>query len=380
MTSNPFVMLSEFGQSVWYDYIDRQLLQSGALARLIDEDGLKGVTSNPTIFEKAIQGSDVYDDALRAIARKDPGCSARDYFYILAIEDIQAAADLLHPVYEKTGWRDGMVSLEVSPDLAHDTQGSVAEARRLYDRVNRPNVMIKIPATSAGIPAIEQLISDGINVNVTLLFAIDRYVEVAGAYLRGLRRRIRNGGSLERIASVASFFVSRVDTMVDRLLQQGLGPAAGGYDERARSLLGTIAVANAKVAYQKYVEIFNGPGFADLQRAGAKSQRLLWASTGTKNPAYSDVMYVESLIGPDTINTVPPATYESFRRHGQVRLTLEENADDARDRLSAVAQLGIDLPAALRSLEEEGVDAFTRSFSGLLSTIEGKIRGMHTAA
>ena len=378
MESNPLIGLSGLGQSIWYDYIDRNLLRSGTLARMINEDGLKGVTSNPTIFEKAIEGSDIYDDALMVIARGNPSLSAREYFYTLAVQDIRAAADVLMPVYERSKRRDGMVSLEVSPDLAHDTDGSIAEARRLYALVDRPNVMIKIPATQAGIPAVEQLISEGINVNVTLLFSLDRYMDVARAYLRGLRKRMHSGGSLVGVASVASFFVSRVDSLIDQELQKRLEEAAPGARESVRALLGTIAISNAKLAYQKFLEIFAASEFVELQLAGAQTQRLLWASTGTKNPAYSDVMYIESLVGPETVNTVPPATYESFKRHGRASVSLGQGVAEAREHLEAVARLGINLPAALQKLEADGVAAFKHSFDSLLSTIEGKLRSMLT--
>jgi transaldolase len=361
--ANPLRLLNAAGQSVWYDNIQRSMLTTGMLARLIAEDDLRGITSNPTIFEKAIAGSSDYDEALRRELQRNPQQSNRDLFFTLAIEDIRAAAQALRPTWEATAGVDGMVSLEVSPDLAHDVDGTVREARELFARLAQPNVMIKVPGTVPGLHAVERLIAEGVNVNVTLLFSVERYVSVAEAYLRGLERRRAQGLPLDRVASVASFFVSRIDTALDPVLAQ-----------RRPELQGTIANANAKLAYQEYLEIFGGPHFAVLRAAGARPQRLLWASTSTKNPAYPDLLYVDNLIGPDTVNTMPPATYAAFRDHGAVAATLEQNVDDALAKLAALPELGIDLSAVTDQLEIDGVNAFIQSFENLLAAIEAKTR------
>ena len=361
---NPLRALSEFGQSVWLDYIRRTLIVSGELRRLVEEDGLRGVTSNPTIFEKAIAGSTDYDAALQAVLTTDPHADCHVLYEKLAVEDIQMAADVLRPVYDASGQADGFVSLEVSPHLAHDTDGSVVEAERLWRAVSRPNVMIKVPATPEGIPAIEALTGRGINVNVTLIFSLAQYEPVAAAYLRGLRRVSDPG----RVASVASFFVSRVDTAVDRLLERR------GTSE-ALALRGRSAIANARTAYRRFREIFDGDAFATLRTKGARPQRPLWASTGTKDPAYSDVRYVEELIGADTVNTMPPATMSAFRQHGRPRASLEAGPDDAA-LLERLAALGIDLGAIAERLQQEGLAAFAESFEKLLATIEEKRRAM----
>ncbi|HEX5513607.1 MAG TPA: transaldolase, partial [Gammaproteobacteria bacterium] len=308
MSMNPLKSLGSFGQSVWYDNIHRTMLRTGELARLVAEDGVTGVTSNPTIFEKAIIGGKAYDDAIEAAVRQHPDWDAAELFNHLAVEDIRAAADVLRPVYVATNGQDGMVSIEVSPTLAHNAAGTVAEARKLHAWVDRPNVMIKVPATVEGLTAIETLIADGINVNVTLLFAVERYAAVAEAFIRGLEQRAAAGKPVDHVASVASFFVSRVDTAVDKQLEQL---------NADRALLGKAAIANARAAYQVFLEIFDGARFRDLKAAGAQVQRLLWASTGTKNPNYSDVLYVEELIADRTVNTMPPATYDAYRDHGQ---------------------------------------------------------------
>lgn len=369
---NPLMELQNFGQSPWYDNIQRGMLRSGEMERMIREDGLKGVTSNPTIFEKAINGSKDYDDALAHLLQHDPKQSSRDLFFSLAIEDIQQAADLLRPVYDKTGGADGMISLEVSPDLAHDTSSTVAEARRLAARVNRPNLMIKVPATKAGLPAITTLIANGINVNVTLLFAVRRYEEVIEAYIAGLELAHKNGKPLDKIASVASFFVSRVDALVDKLLDEKLKTAAPEQHALIKSVQGKAAIANAKLAYQSYQRYFSTPRFEQLRKAGAHAQRLLWASTGVKNPSYSDVMYIETLIGPDTVNTIPPATYKAFKEHGQVRPTLQEHMGEARVNIDLIEHLGVNLDAVTQQLEDEGVESFASSFKTLLAAIEAK--------
>ena len=366
---NPLRRLNAAGQSVWYDNIQRAMLRSGELARLIAEDDLRGVTSNPAIFEKAITGSHDYDAALQQQRRLHPDRSSRELFYTLALEDISATADWLLPVYTVTGGVDGMVSLEVSPDLAYDTAATLREARELHARLARPNVMIKVPATEAGLPAIEQLIADGININVTLLFAISRYEQVVEAYLRGLERRLERGQPIDRIASVASFFVSRLDSLLDPLLAQ-----------QSPELQGAIAIANAKWAYERIQALFGGARFAALAAAGARPQRLLWASTSTKNPAYPDVLYVEALIGPQTVNTIPPATYAAFRDHGKVDLTLARDLDAARAQLARLAALGIDLAQVTARLEAEGVAAFAQAFEQLLGAINAKVADLAVTA
>ncbi len=359
---NPLKELEKCGQSIWLDYIRRSLMTSGELGRLIREDGLRGVTSNPTIFEKAISGSKDYDDALRLRLGEDPHADAAVLFEMLAIEDIQKAADAFRPVYESTQGADGFVSLEVSPRLAHDTEGTLAEARRLWKALDRPNVMIKVPATPEGIFAIAALIGEGINVNITLMFSLAHYEAVAQAYLRGLER----ASEPQRVASVASFFVSRVDTAVDRKLEEIGTP-------EALALRGQAAVANAKMVYRRFREIFNAESFAALRERGARVQRPLWASTGTKNPAYSDVLYVEELIGTDTVNTVPPATLDAFGDHGRVRgSTVEEGQAEAEGTLSRLAKLGIDLDVITENLQADGVGSFAASFEQLLGALEEK--------
>lgn len=360
------------GQSIWYDNIQRAMLTRGELARLINEDGLRGLTSNPTIFEKAITGSSDYDQSLQEAVHRHPGQDSEALFYALAIDDITAAADLLRPVYDASGGRDGMVSIEVSPDLAHDTAGTVAQALRLHERIARPNLMIKVPATPAGLPAIEQLIDAGISVNVTLLFSVQRYLEVIEAYLLGLESRLRRGQPINATASVASFFVSRVDSAVDTLLEQRMAGADAQQKPRLVALRGKIAVANAKRAYQEFQSRFSDERFEKLRKAGAQAQRLLWASTGTKNPAYSDVMYLEALIGPDTVNTVPPETYRAFLDHGRVAPTLAQDMDGANAMLTELAALGVDLAAVTQQLEAEGVASFAKSYHRLLDAIKEK--------
>ena len=371
---NPLRRLQDFGQSVWYDNIERKMLHSGELARLIAEDGLRGVTSNPTIFEKAIAHSDDYDDSLAKWIYAAGDHDSRSLFFNLAIEDIQGAADVLKPVYDATRGRDGYVSLEVSPDLAYDVAATVAEAERLHARVNRPNLMIKVPATKEGVVAFEELVAKGINVNVTLLFSVERYKEVVEAYLAGLETRLRQGMAIDSIASVASFFVSRVDAAVDELLQQAETSAPGAAD-----LQGRIAVANAKLAYAWYQRVFGSARFEKLKEAGASTQRLLWASTGTKNPDYSDVMYIDSLIGPDTVNTVPPATYAAFKDHGQPRSSLTEGLDDAERQFSQLNDFGVDMDAVTKKLEDEGVQSFAKSFTTLLDAISAKAEQLRSS-
>ena len=371
---NPLKDLGEHGQSVWLDYIRRSIITNGDLKRMIDEDGLSGVTSNPAIFEKAITGSSDYNDALAALAA-EKDLDAKALFERLAIEDIQMAADVMRPVYESTDRRDGYVSLEVSPDLAHDTSGTVEEARRLWKALGRENVLIKVPATQEGVPAIDQLIGDGINVNVTLLFSRDMYERVVAAYFSGLENLIENGGDASKVASVASFFISRIDSAIDAIAAQRLEDARGA-DERARlhGVLGKVAIANARLTYQLYKELFSGPRWEALEKAGARTQRLLWASTSTKNPEYRDVLYVEELIGPDTVNTIPPATYEAFREHGRLRGSLQEDIEGARATLETLERLDISLKDVTDRLLTDGVRAFSEAFSKLLKAVQGTCR------
>lgn len=366
---NPLQGLHAHGQSVWLDYIRRSLLTSGELGRLIKEDGLRGVTSNPAIFEKAITGSTDYMEILRALAPQYQ--DAKTLYEQVAIRDIQDATDVLKPVYEQTQRRDGYVSFEVSPHLAHDTQGTLEEARRLWRAVGRDNLMIKVPATPEGIPAIEQLISEGTNVNVTLLFSQDVYERVANAYIAGLGKRAAQGGDVSHVASVASFFISRIDTAIDAMLTAKLKTATDA-SERAlvRSLLGKVAIANAKLTYQRYQELFRGDAWLALAKKGAKTQRVLWASTSTKNPNYRDVMYVEELIGPDTVNTIPPATFDAFRDHGRVRASLTEGLEEAYDTMEALEQVGISMAEVTDRLLKEGVQLFAEPFDKLLAAVD----------
>ncbi|HEV3096802.1 MAG TPA: bifunctional transaldolase/phosoglucose isomerase, partial [Candidatus Dormibacteraeota bacterium] len=370
MAKNPLFELSEAGTSVWLDYIRRSLMTSGELQRMIDEDAVVGMTSNPTIFEKAIGGSSDYDDALSQLV--DGGKSDEEIMLSLIIEDIQSAADVLKPVYEKTKHKDGYVSIEVLPRVAYDTQGTIRMAHDLFGRVGRPNILVKIPATTEGLPAIEQCIADGININITLMFSVQVYQEVARAFIRGLQRRRKQGQPVD-IASVASFFVSRVDTSVDKLLEQKIAMATDPSErERLQRLLGKAAVANAKMAYQAFQRIFNEPEFSELKQAGASVQRCLWASTGTKNPHYSDVLYVEELIGPETVNTMPQQTMMAFKEHGEVRPSLLENVEGARQVLRELAAIGIDMDKVTYDLQVDGVKLFADSITKLLEEIANK--------
>jgi transaldolase len=365
---NPLKELAAQGQSIWLDYIRRSLILSGELKRMVDEDGLKGVTSNPTIFEKAIAGSADYDETLRAMLAKDPNLEVGKLYEPLAIEDIQMAADVLRSVYDATNGDDGYVSLEVSPHLAHDTEATIQEAKRLRAAVNRPNVMIKVPGTREGVPAFEQLIADGVNVNVTLMFSMAHYEAVARAYVNGLERC----ADPAKVASVASFFVSRVDTMVDRALET-LATA----QPQAKTLLGKIAIANSKMVYHRFLQIFHGEGFVALRQRGGRVQRPLWASTGTKNPGYSDVLYVEKLIGAETVNTLPPETLNAFKDHGKVPgETVRDSLDDAAASLGRLKALGINLDAITEKLQQDGVTAFATSFDQLLGALEKKRNAM----
>src|ERR1043166_9654337 len=367
---NPLKELLGQGQSVWLDYISRELIRSGELKRLVEEDGIRGATSNPTIFEKAIAGSADYDDTLRTVLSANSNADLQKLYETVVIEDIQHAADVLRPVYDESDANDGYVSLEVSPRLAHDTEGTISEARRLRAAVDRPNIMIKVPATPEGIPAIETLIADGVNVNITLMFSMAHYEAVARAYVNGLAR----AENPARIASVASFFVSRVDTVVDRALES-LGTAP------ALSLLGKIAIANSKMVYHRFLEIFQGEGFARLRQRGARVQRPLWASTGTKNPKYSDVLYVENLIGRDTVNTMPPDTLNAFKDHGKViDDAVRDSMDDAAATLGRLKAVGIDLNTIAEKLQADGVASFTKSFDDLLAALEKKRHAIASVA
>lgn len=369
--SNPLIEIMKLGQSIWYDNIRRAMLESGDLKKKIEEDDLRGVTSNPTIFEKAITGSTDYDEQMQSLI--NAGKSVPEIYEALVIEDIGRAADILRPVYDKTDGIDGYVSLEVNPRLAYDTGGTIEEADRLFHRLGRKNVMIKIPAAQEGLPAIEESIYRGVNINVTMIFSIENYEQVAEAFIRGLERRVAEGKSVDHIASVASFFVSRVDTAIDSDLEYRARHARTP-EGRAmlEGLLGKAAIANAKLAYQKFKEIFHGGRFAALKAKGAQVQRCLWASTGTKNPRYSDVLYVDNLIGPETVNTVPPATYTAIRDHGRVALTLEEGLGECRAVIAKLTELGIDLKAVTSKLQVDGLAAFVGSFDTLVESIESK--------
>lgn len=358
---NRLKALAEQGQAVWLDYIRRDVLQNGHLAGLVAEDGVSGVTSNPAIFQKAIGGSDLYDEDIRRQLESEPELEVAELYERIAVRDIQLAADILRPVYDRLGGGDGFVSLEVSPHLASDREGTLEEARRLWRRVDRPNLMIKVPATPEGVLAFEALLAEGISVNVTLMFSLAHYEAVAQAYLRGVGR----ASEPERVASVASFFVSRVDSKVDGLLDEI------GSDE-ALALRGCIGIANSKMAYQRYLEIFEGGSFETLAARGARPQRVLWASTSTKNPDYRDVLYIEELIGPATVNTVPPATVEAFRDHGRPARTLDADVAAARSQLEALAALGIDLAEVTQELQEEGLAKFAQPFDTLLATLADK--------
>ena len=363
----PLKQLADHGQSVWIDFLSRNFINDGDLAGLV-RDGVVGVTSNPTIFQSAIAEGDAYDDQIRELSATES--EPKEIFLALACDDIRAACDVLRPVWDEGNGKDGWVSLEVDPNLAHDTQGTIDEAARLHGLIDRPNLLIKIPATLEGLPAIEETIAAGIPVNVTLIFSLERHRAVAEAYVRGLRRLVDGGGDPSRLASVASFFVSRVDTEADRRLDE-----IGGHDE----LKGTLAIANAKLAYATYHEVFSGPEWEQLAAAGATPQRCLWASTSTKNPEYRDVIYVEELIGPETVNTMPRETVEAFQDHGKLADTLEQDVDGARRTFDAFAQAGIDYDDVVATLEREGVEKFAKSFRELFADLEAKRDQLVTA-
>jgi transaldolase / glucose-6-phosphate isomerase len=368
--TNPLKELLKFGQSVWLDYIRRNLLTSGELKRLIDEDGLRGMTSNPSIFEKAIAGSTDYTDFLNSLkSRTDLDAKAR--YELLAIRDIQDATDMMRGVYDSSKKKDGYVSLEVSPYLARETKGTIEEARRLWKAVSRPNVMIKVPGTAEGLPAIEQLVSEGMNINVTLLFAQEVYEKVAEAYISGLEKFAANGGDLSKVASVASFFISRIDSLVDSMVDEKLKATTDSAKQaQLKSVQGKVAIANGKLTYQKFLKIFSGPRWEALAKKGAQVQRVLWASTSTKNPHYRDVLYVEELIGPDTVNTIPPATFDAFRDHGKLRNSLTEDVDAAKDTMETLAKVGISIKEVTDKLTNDGVKLFADAFDQLLEAVE----------
>ena len=369
-TKNPLRQLLDYGQSMWLDYIRRDLFSTGKLKQLITEDGLRGMTSNPSIFEKAIADSSLYDDFLHKLASQKELSTTAIYEQI-AIRDIQDAADALRPVYEESKFRDGYVSLEVSPYLARKTQETIDEARRLWKAVKRENVMIKVPGTAEGLPAIRQLIGEGININVTLLFAQEVYVKVAEAYIAGLEDLAGRGGNLKKMASVASFFISRIDTLVDSKLEEKLKATSDAKQQALlKSLLGKVAIANGKLTYQRYQKIFSGPQWQALAAKGAQTQRVLWASTSTKNPNYRDVMYVEELIGPDTVDTMPPATIDAFRDHGKVRNSLTDDVTGAAKVMDDLARAGVSMKEVTDKLTQDGVKLFADAFEKLLAAVE----------
>lgn len=352
--------IHDHGQSIWLDFFDRELMNSGKLQKLIDEDGLSGITSNPSIFEKAIKGSSDYDEDIKKLSQQDK--SNEEIFFGFATEDIRRAADILKPVFDEAKGTDGFVSIEVSPLLANDTEGTVNQARELWKTVDRKNVMIKIPGTKEGLAAIRQCISEGININITLLFGIPRYLEVTDAYLSGIEDRLKNNGSIDHIESVASFFLSRIDVMLDPVLKE----------KKLDDLVGEVAIASAKVAYEKYKDVFFGERFKKLEKLGAKKQKVLWASTSTKDPSFSDVKYVEALIGPNTINTLPLETIDDFRDHGKVQDHLENNLMHSKMVLQKLKENDIDIDEVTQKLEEEGIQKFNKSYETLLKAIESK--------
>jgi transaldolase / glucose-6-phosphate isomerase len=374
--TNPLKGLLEYGQSPWMDYIRRDLLTGGGLKKMIDEDGLRGMTSNPAIFEKAIVGSSLYSDILQSPEAKS--LDAKSLYERIAIRDVQDACDIFKPVYQATRRRDGYVSLEVSPYLAHETKATMDEARRLWKAVGRENLMVKVPATPEGIPAIRQLLEDGLNINITLLFAQSAYEQVAEAFLAALEARVLKKLDISHCASVASFFVSRIDTLVDSKVEEQLKAATGSKRELLSSIEGKIAIANAKLTYKKYQELFGNPRWKALAAKGAQTQRLLWASTSTKNPKYRDVLYVEELIGADTVDTIPPATFDAFREHGKLRPSLTEDVPGAAKTMDNLEKAGISMKEVTHKLLEDGVKLFADAFKTLLDAT-GKSAGVHKA-
>ena len=372
MNKNPLIGLKELGQSVWLDNLSRKLINSGELRRLIDEEGLSGITSNPTIFQKAISGSQDYDASLQGMIDKGIK-NEKELFLGLAFEDVSKAADMLWPTYQSTNGLDGFVSIEVSPDLAYGTDATISEARRLFSTIGKKNILVKVPATKEGLPAIEQLISEGVNINVTLLFSIGRYEEVIEAYLRGIEKRASKGQPINEIASVASFFVSRVDTLTDKVLETRLSSATSKAEkDKIVSFFGKAAVANAKIAYKKYRGIFSDKRFLTIKEKGGHIQRILWGSTGTKNPTYNDIKYVEELIAPDSINTLPETTIKAFKDHGQARITISDHLEEAERLFPELKSIGIDINEVTEQLEKEGVQLFSDSFFSLLKEIAKK--------
>jgi transaldolase len=369
--TNALLELEALGQSVWLDDIDREHLRSGLFEQLITQDGLSGATGNPTIFEHSIDHGTAYDEQMRQLIAQ--GKDAQAIYETLAMTDVRQVADLLRPTYERTGGQDGLVSIEVSPYLAHDTEGTLGEVRRFWQSIDRPNLMVKIPSTPAGIPAIRQALAEGININITLIFSIENYLQVSQAYLGALEERLAAGQDISRIASVASFFVSRLDVLVDQLLVNQIKASTDlARLQQLTVLQGKAAIANARLAYQEFHRLFSGPRFVTLKQHGARVQRPLWASTSTKNPAYRDVLYVEELIGPETVNTMPLTTIDSFREHGRVRLSLEEHLAEAQAELAALEQAGIHYSQVTRQLQEEGVQKFIDSFQKLFACLDKK--------
>jgi transaldolase len=368
MTNNPLQKLESFGQSIWLDYIKRDMFASGKLKKLIVDDSLRGMTSNPSIFEKAISESTDYDNDIHIMSRA--GKSVVDIYEALTLKDVQEAADEFHFLFNQTNGQDGYVSLEVNPHLAHDTQGTIVEARRLWKALNRPNVFIKVPATKEGLPAIQQLISEGININVTLLFGLTRYSDVAKAYIAGIEARLVKNEPVDQIRSVASFFLSRIDALIDPMLQSKTSQEMGEY---VKQLTGQTAIASAKKAYQIYKELFVNDNFKKLAKNGANVQRVLWASTSTKNPEYSDVKYVDALIGPDTVNTLPLETIEAYRDHGDPALRLESDLQKADWCIDTLYELGINLDEMTQRLEDDGVQKFEQSYDKLIETLKNKM-------
>ncbi|MGI8404889.1 MAG: transaldolase [Thermomicrobiales bacterium] len=378
MASKTFEKLLSEGQSVWQDDISRDMLQNGKLAECIEQVGIRGVTSNPTIFQKAISGSSAYDEDIKSLLGE--GRSAAEIFQNIAVQDIQHACDLFRPIYDSSNGEDGFVSIEVLAELARDTQGTIDNARLLWKAVDRPNLMVKVPGTDEGAPAIEALLTEGININITLLFSIANYERVARAYVSALGARHAKGEPIDRLASVASFFVSRVDTLADKKIDEKLASGRGSTTAMGREKLkGKVAVANAQLAYEKFQELFGSDEFKKLEAAGAQVQRPLWASTGTKNKAYSDVLYVETLIGPHTVNTMPVATMDAFLDHGTVKRTVDADYDAAHGVMDDLAAAGISIDAITRQLEDEGIDTFVKSYDDLLEGVEAK-RGALAAA
>jgi transaldolase len=369
--TNPLIQLKALGQSVWYDNIDRSQLNSGQFKRLLDEDGVVGVTANPTIFQKSISHGDAYDAQITQLIKERK--STNEIYEAIVLQDIRTVADILRPIYDSTNRQDGFVSLEVSPDLAHNTEGTISEVRRFWKMVDRPNLMIKIPATQEGIPAVRQALTEGINVNITLIFSIEFYRQVTDAFLTALEDRNAEGKDISHIASVASFFVSRVDTLVDKLLEDKIKATSDSAEQQMlKSLEGKAAIANARLVYQEFKRIFGTPRFETLKHSGAQVQRPLWASTSTKNPAYRDVLYAEELIGPNTVDTMPLETIENFRDHGRVRLSVEDDIPQAKAELAALEEIGIHYDQVTQQLLDEGVQKFADSFHELFQGIESK--------